>query len=388
MVVSLPLATTVAAAALVWAMRTRSRWGWVAAGAVMGLTPYTYSAYPVFLVAVATVLAVFVFLQRDMLERTLAPVVLFALAMLIVAAPVVHFALTSPDVYFSHSRQVSLFSDARFEDAQGFSGKADYVAGRAWDAVTMLVRNPRLDGVDGLGRTGAVDAGIALLAYIGMAVAAFRWRSPPHLLAVLAVIGAMAATVIATQQGGDMRRSITAIPWVFALAGIGAVGIVGLARRLFGVVGRNAALGAVVTLLVLGGAWNLQFYFGELVERQHLRWVFADELVDSLQAAHRFEDPGTIYFYSARWAYRYETIGFLYPDSPGVDRSREHGTFDLKRLDEGPVTYVLIGGYGDEIDALKELHPGGQAIVDEELKPRFAVYHLPATPRESAVADQ
>ncbi len=388
MVVSLPLATTVAAIALLWVMRSRNRWGWLAAGALLGVIPYTYSAYPMFLAAVAAVLAAYVFLQRDQLQRALVPVGLFAAGLLVVAAPVVHFALQSPDVYFSHTKQVSLFRDPEFKDAASFADKADYVVERTWDALTLFLRNPRLDGVDGLGRTGAVDVGIAVLTYIGLAVSIARWRSPPYFFALLAVLGALSASVITTQQGGDMRRTITAMPWVFGLAGIGAVGVVGLAGRALGDMGRRAAVGGLVLVLALGGAWNLQYYFGDLVQQQHLKWVFAGELVDGLDAAHGFDDPGTIYFYSSRWTYGYESIGFLYPDSRGIDRSREHGTFDLERLDDGSVTYLLLGGYEQEIDRLKELHPGGETIVDDEPQPRFAVYHLGAVTGEAEVARQ
>ena len=125
---------------------------------------------------------------------------------------------------------------------------------------------------------------------------------------------------------------------------------------------------------------------GDVVQRQHVQWVFAGDLVDSLQAAHRFGDPGTIYFYSARWSYGYETRRFLFPDSPGIDRSREHGTFDLDRLDRGPVTYVMIGGYAEEIDRLREMYPGGEAVEDrdDEGVVRFVVYHLRESPGPGA----
>jgi hypothetical protein len=40
------------------------------------------------------------------------------------------------------------------------------------------------------------------------------------------------------------------------------------------------------------------------------------------------------------------------------------------------VTYLLVGDYAMEIDRLRELHPGGETIVDDEPQPRFIVYHL------------
>lgn len=42
----------------------------------------------------------------------------------------------------------------------------------------------------------------------------------------------------------------------------------------------------------------------------------------ALDAAHAFDDPGRIYFYAGRWSYNYETRLFLYPNTPGIDRSQ------------------------------------------------------------------
>lgn len=89
-----------------------------------------------------------------------------------------------------------------------------------------------------------------------------------------------------------------------------------------------------------------------------------------------FDDPGTIYYFSGKRTFKYETIRFLYPDSRGIDRSRECGTFDLEKLDTGPVTYLLEGQYMDEIDRIMEMHPGGELIVDDRTQPLYIVYHL------------
>ena len=376
--VSLSFVISLAATALLWAMRSGSGWSWLVAGALLGVIPYTYLSYQVFVVVVAGILVTYVFLQRDRLRHSLVSVGILAIGMLLVAAPMILFILDSPDVYFNRMRSASLFSVPEFTDAEGFRAKADFVVGRAWDALTLLLRNPRLDVSDGLGGQGAMDVGIAVLAYIGLAVSVARWRSPPYLLAALAVLGAL-STVMLTEAQGIMRRSVIAIPWVFGLAGIGAVGIVSLTGRMLGKKGQIAAVGGLVVILLLGGAWNLQYYFGEMTQSSHVKWVFPTHHIDGLEAVHSFEDPGTIYFYSSGMFYENDTIRFLYPDTPGINRSREFGTFGLERLDAGPVTYVLTGSdYIGEIDRLKELHPGGETIIDAES--RFIVYHLPADP--------
>ena len=122
--------------------------------------------------------------------------------------------------------------------------------------------------------------------------------------------------------------------------------------------------------------WNLKYYFVDLPQSSTFQFTFPTYYFEALDAARSFDDPGTIYYYSDRRGFRYETIRFLYPDSRGIDRSREFGTFDLEKLDTGPVTYLLEGQYMDEIDWIMKTYPGGELIVDDRPQPLFVVYHL------------
>ena len=375
-VVALPFACTVAAAALIFAMRSRSRLAWPLAGALLGLAPYTYFAYPSFFAATLAVLAVYLFLQRDQLKPTLLSLALFSIGLFIALIPVISTTVSSPTVQTGRMGQVWVFRSHEFPQGQPLSEQAGFLAQRTWDSLTLLMRNPRVDGTDGSGGKGAVDMGVAILAYVGLAVSVWRWRSPPYLLALLAVLGALSVLVVTDPSTGTMRRSITAIPWVFGLAGVGVVSIVNIIRSGFGESGRFAAVGALTLVLIAGSFWNLQYYFDELAQSNQLDWAFAPDHVEALESAHSFENPGTIYFYSGRWAFDYESVRFLYPESKGINRSDEFGTFDLEKVDEGPVTYVLIGHYAQEIDRLRQLYPGGDVIIDSEPRPRFIVYHL------------
>jgi len=385
-VVPLAFVSTAAAGALLWAMksndaagteaRRRNLWSWVAAGALLGLIPYTYFAFPTFLAAMVAALALYFLLQKESFKHKILPLSLLAMGAVVSAAPVIQFAARSPEAYFGRMNQKSVFDYHEFVNADGMAEKVGFLIGRAWEAFSLLLRNPRVDGVDGIGGVGAVDAGIALLAYFGLAISIRKWRSPPHLMAALVVIGALAGLVLTDPSAGSMRRSITAIPWVFGLAGVGAGAIVQFGYRSLGNWGRAAAVSASILVLLGSGVWNLSYYFIELPTTSTFRWTFATYYFDSLEAAHSFDDPGTIYYFSAQRRFKYETIRFLCPESTGVDRSREFGVFDLEKLDPGPVTYVLEGPYVEEIDKIMEMYPGGHLIVDEGPDPVYVIYHL------------
>ncbi len=385
-VVPLAFASTAAAAALLWAMksydtgsleeRRRNLWSWFAAGALLGLIPFTYFAFPTFLAAVCAGITIFFLLQKDPFKRKLLPLCLLTFGAALTASPVIQFAARSPDAYFGRMNEKSVWDYYEYANADSFADKAGFVVERAWEAFSLLLRNPRIDGVDGIGGVGALDMGTAILAYFGLLVSVRKWRSPPHFLAVLVVLAALSGLVLTDPSAGSMRRSITAIPWVFGLAGVGAGAIVRFGYRQLGNWGRAAAVSASVLVLLTSGVWNLSFYFVKLPLTSTFQWTFPTYYFESLDAAHSFDDPGTIYYFSGQRRFKYETIQFLYPDSNGVDRSREFGVFDLEKLDPGPVTYLLEGPYVEEIDKIMEMYPGGELIIDEGPEPLYVVYHL------------
>ena len=232
--ISLAFVATVAATALLWAMRSKSHWPWLLAGACLGLVPYTYFAYPFFMAAVAVMLAYYLLLQKEELRGKLTSLALFAVGSLIVAWPVVSLILDSPDKYFVRMLGGSVGNHQEFSDSNTALENVEFLARRAWYALNYLFSNPKRDAVDGSGGKGALDFGTALLAYLGLFISIKRWRSPPHLFAALALFFALLTLVVTEPSSGAMRRTIIAIPWVFGLAGIGAVFISNTLRRTSG----------------------------------------------------------------------------------------------------------------------------------------------------------
>ena len=378
MVISMPMITSLAALAILWAIRSARRWPWFLAGLVLGAGVYTYGGYLLFPAAVAIMLAVHLALHRRQWREHLMRYLLMGAGFVLIALPMIHLVVRSPDFYFSHTRQVSLLRDPEFANAEDALGKAQYVARRAWSYTGQLFRHPAVDFTDAMGGRGVLDPVLAVLAYLGFVIALIRWRSPPYLLAALAMMAGLVATVTTVENWGEMRRSLIVVPFVYGLAGVAAREIVLVGGRSLGSLGHTVALVGVAAGLVAVMAWNTSYYFGDFTHNEDVRWVFADDLVDSVEVAHGFNRPGTIYFYSDRWSYSYETRLFLYPDSLGVDRSRRFGLFSLAKLDPGPATYVLLPPYDDALDGLRETYPDGEAVRhhDEGGVIRYAVFHV------------
>ena len=179
-VISMPLMTTLAAVAVLIALRSSTRWAWLAAGILLGLGVYSYAGYIMFLTVVVVFLTFVLVLGRDDLKSYVARLAILAVGFVVAVLPMVHMAYSEPDFYFQRHRL--FLREPRFEGAETLVDKVSYLGGRAWDAAILPLRYSRVDGVDGMGGKGVLDPIFGLLAYTGLAIAVARWRSPPHLL--------------------------------------------------------------------------------------------------------------------------------------------------------------------------------------------------------------
>ena len=183
MLISTPLMTTLAAAAILIALRSSARWTWLLAGVLLGLGVHSYNGYLMFLMVVVAFLGGVLLLGRDKLRFYVARCAVLTIGFVVAAFPLIHFAYSEPEFYSQRFRIASGLGEPKLQAAQTVGEKFGYFADRAWDAVTLPIRHPEVDYVDGMGGRGAMNPILGLLAYAGFAIAVARWRSPPHLIA-------------------------------------------------------------------------------------------------------------------------------------------------------------------------------------------------------------
>ena len=380
-VITMPLMTTIASAAVLIALRSSTRWAWLLAGALLGLGVYAYTGYVVFLATITLFITFVLIMGRAKLKYYAMNAAILAIGFFIAALPMVAVTYSEPGFFFQRFQTMVSATQSEYQAPESLVRKLERLASRAWDTTTLLVRHSKVDGSDGMGGRGVLDPILALLAYAGLIVAVLKWRSPPHLFLVLAFVLGLSSGMIKPIDWGEVRQTFVVVPFVYGLAGVAMVEICQWITGRFRSGGRlipYVPYVAGASILVVSAALNITAYLDH-VQKQDMDWVYASDLVGALQSAHEFDNPGRVYFYSNRWSYNYETRLFLYPDTPGIDRSREFGDFSLERLDEGPVTYILLPPYDQEIDALRAMYPGGEVV--EEFGPNgnrlFSVYHLP-----------
>ncbi len=386
MVTSWPLMQMLVLWALWWALRERRWWQFVIAGGVAGLGVYSYNAYllflPVPLVALAWTLA------REPREQRVAflrQAGAFAITALIVALPLLNYIVTHRAEYDLHQEIVGVTHQQEWYDA-GWVGRVEILTDRTGEFVRGLVWGDRDDFGDGLASPGhpVVHPMIAALALAGIVMVVRRFREPANAVLLSAML-ILPLGAILTVSDGLFRRTLGLAPIVAVLA---ALPLAWVWRRAGVVQSRGlrvAGVAAVAASVIAPGVVTAYQYFGPVQDSFVMRYVYPYEL----DAASRYMDTlpagTTVYFYSDRWMFDYETRVFLAPDVTGVNRSKEFRRGRL-RPDEVDLTiapgrsqaFVFMEPYMDRLDDVVALYSGGE--VHEERRGElllFRAYYLP-----------
>ena len=372
------LCCLLAAWALLEAMR-RDDWRWWGlAGGVAGIGIYAYNAHPMFLAVEFIFLIAYLFRARMAPKSTRAGwFVAFGAGLLLVALPMLRFALTPDNHYFAHAEFISVFRNQGWRQSSGPLERVGLLVGRYLHYWQARIWHSGINWVDGTGRVPLVSLPMAALAVAGM-VMGWRRRQPLIDFAILTVL-AMPVAVVFTVQGAP-RRTFALAPFLAVLAAIGIVECYRLAKlkepettRKIGV-----ALSIGCALIACG---QLYGYFVVTARSMELEWVYCADLADAISFMKR-QPPGSyFYFQSDRWSFNYEPRLYLVPEVRGQDvpfdiRHPER-TYDCVRPH---ATYVLLGSFREDLDELKLKYPGG--LVQEgpptlaDGRPSFIGYEI------------
>ena len=370
MVISWPFMEVAVLVALWVAFRQRQPLWFIAAGALTGLGVYTYNAYLLF-VPVAFVPVVWMLLERrERFERyrSLYFAVAFGAMALLVALPLLRFAVDDWDRYRRHQEVVGVTNSQAWTEGDTLD-RVDVLWDRAREWQRGLIFGDRPDQGDGLAEYGLppVEPLIYFVALGGLLIALVNIRRKEFAVCVAAFV-VLPLGAILTVNDGLFRRTLGLAPFVAVLAAIPLAmawdALAARRRDAFAIAG----MALVAAVPSYAGAQAIYDYFGPAQDTFTMRVVYPYEL----DAAARYMDglpkDTYVYFYSDRWRLRYETVRFLAPGVQGEDRSREFRDparipsdggvrADIDR--EGPVAFVLLDAYLEEIDRIMREHPGG-----------------------------
>ena len=353
---------------------------WAAAGGTLAAGIYVYNAH-LWLVAVGTALAGVALLWQRALKWRQQAVrgALFGFALLVIALPLLMFAVKPQNGYFNHFHSVSV-SQMSIWQTQGIGAKLFWL-GRQYLLFWARLASPlKIDFVDGSGITAMLSPLMLLLVVSGMGVVVTRRQRALGLIGMALVFLTPVGGLFTDDGHGFTRRSFAMAPLLALFAGIAldeTLAFVLRRRQRFFRWGGVSGLAALTGFLIYQTLWN---YFGVFAADGTQRWIFCRALTDASAFMLTLPPDAAIYFYSARWSVNYDTRQFLAPTIHAQDRSRQFGRADDPPLPAETLTaYLFLDEYLPEADLMPQRHPGGTLIAggSDPANPTFRAYLLP-----------
>jgi len=306
------------------------------------------------------------------------------------AMPLIMYVAENPEDYGDYSKVVSVFGNGDVEEAVESGTIAEFGGTRLLRGIEIYFVGGEPDFTDGTGTRALLDPLTAVLFAAGLAVSLVRARDRRGLLIAAGVLSGVAAVAL-TVDWGAARRSIVALPMVYAAAGMagselmrlsgrhmaprihGTVRLPGNLQPRSGVLWPQVAVALVI--LVTANVFNGWLYTQRLLESKAMRFAYPAEMTEVTEFLRTVPDA-YVYFYSDRWSWDYETRRFLAPDTDGEDRSSKFASFSLGRAHhQRPVVYLLMGGYLDQVPALERRYPDGELVErTKDGEPTFSAY--------------
>jgi 4-amino-4-deoxy-L-arabinose transferase-like glycosyltransferase len=353
----------------------------ILAGMVLGLAFYFYTGarlLPILVIVYAT----FVWLQRRRADcasigELIRPLALIGVALVIVAGPILSFALAHPNDWNARVNQIGIIQSGWLAREPGLTGKStaqiltEQVL-RSAGAFHVFADRTVWYGAD----RPLLGFLAGILALLGMAWAVAHWRERRYFLILIWFWGVIFAGGVLTEGPPASQRLVMAIPAVCLLVAVGLEATLDLARRLLGArpATENLALGLLVAALA---ASNVNYYFVTFTP-SHRYGSANGETATMIGHYLSGQVPGTqVYFLGAPHLYwGFGTMGFLAPQVEGHDIEQPL-TSPPDLPDTGrSMVFIFLPDRTGELQWVQTAFPGGQVreFRDDRERLRFIAY--------------
>ena len=350
-----------------YAVRRSRLWAAVAAGLALGLGLHVFKGYAIYFAAIwgATLLAL---LASARLRRDWAPY-LFLGVSLIAGVLMLQFYLSTN--YLNTNLQ-SQYAVA----ASDLLSVPSHIR-RMLEILSYVNVPPHLGGFgfDGIIPGPLLHPLISVFFWLGLLTTLMFCNRRPFQLLLLGWLIGMAPAVLV--PGGETRRYLLGVFFVFVVTGVGFAAMLHLAMsnwptrwrldptRRWGLsIGwvRFAAVGLAGILLLGAFAADNLSAFSDWTDGQEMKFQFDPEIAVAARYMDSLDGDHDLRFYSVRWSVDYETVRWFAPSVHGTNGSAEFGgdgTIFSDGVVEAPTVFMLLGGYLHLITALETTYPGG-----------------------------
>lgn len=359
-------------------------WGWfIATGALLGLSLYTYQAARLLPVLVVVGFVLHAFWRGWWTRPHTIGLLLTAAATLVVFMPLGVYAWQHPGALSVRIQQATVVQPGLPLDEQ-----INELARQAATALSTYSLRGDTDPQFTIAGRPSLNPFLSLGLLLGGLVAAWRWRRPPYLY-LLAWLALMTAPAMVADQAATAKRYLGAFPAVMVLA---ALGLLWPLERLRATAGRRppAAGNRLWPRLYLAFVVAGLLYTAVVTWRDYfVVWAADPDLPAHFQADYRAigEYIGGLDHDAPVWISPFPAdhpVIQLHAGLPTALRGY-NGRFCLPHSDPvGPrgAVYLIVPGLQDQsLETLQRLYPAGETIEGPlrpgSDRPYYRAFHVP-----------
>ncbi len=377
------------------------------AGLVMGLSFYFYTGARL-LPALAAIYVIFVWVRRwasrirsndfsrsgDERVTKVAPtkvftdglglnLVLLVLAFLVVAGPMLSYALAHPDEWSARLNQVGILQSGWLEREPELTGKSTLriLAEQFLRSAGAFHVFPDRTVWYGAERP-LLDFLAGAFALLGMAWAVLHWRDRRYFLVLLWFWSVIITGGMLTESPPSSQRLVIAIPAVALLVAMGLEQTVVLARQLLQPRRKEWENLALTLLILVLAADSVRFYF---VEFTPSRRYGSENGETATMIGHYLHDLDEVYegyrvyfFGAPRIYWSFGTMPFLAPGVPGQDVIEPLDAPPDFVDEEQSAVFLFLPERVEELDWVRQIFPEGRRrdVQDVGGRLRFTAYEV------------
>ena len=341
---------------------TRQIGYFVAGGLALGLSQYFYHGVRLVPVMLAAYLTFWLIGERRTARAFVIPLIVFSVAALIAALPLVFYYLQFPDMLTERYAQMGIFPSGWLADQVAQTGQNPLLllATRTIERFTLFNLIPDFSGFYAP-ETPLLETFSAILFAYGFAYALYRWKERANFLFVLwFVSGVFFGSVLILDEAGSARTLTLTVPVMFFVA----LGAFKLAETIATLLARPQWRRYIVVAgIILLAFINLKFYFVDYIPRRSyagpVGWANTEMAKYFLAQPCAFK----AYFFGPPYDYlSHATIAFAVPNLNGLDiLDPIEDTPDF--VDHSlPAIFLFIPAREQEFEWVRQAYPDGKRI--------------------------
>jgi 4-amino-4-deoxy-L-arabinose transferase-like glycosyltransferase len=367
----------------------RGERAYLLAGLVLGLSFFFYTGARLLPLMVVAYVAFVWARHPKAMEGLGLKLVLLVLAFLVVAGPMLSYALTHPNEWNARVNQVGIIQSGWLEREPELTGKSTL-----WILAEQFLRAAGAFHVFP-DRTVWYGADRPLLGFLpgafavlGMAWAVVNWRDRRYFLVLLWFWSAIITGGMLTESPPSSQRLVIAIPAVVWLVAIGVERTVVLARKLYEPRRKEWEEVALLLLILVLALGSVRYYFVEFTPSMrygsengetatmighYLRTLDVESTASMKPADYR------VYFFGApRIYWGFGTMSFLAPDVRGQDVTEPLNDPPDFVDERYSAVFLFLPERAEELDWVRKAFPEGRRLDFQDAggRLRFIAYEV------------